>query len=51
MEDIQELIMQKFFLGYACETIDKEGNVTLTTMCPDRKNGFGIGSFVLRPKK
>ena len=41
----------EIFLGYACETIDKEGNVTLTTMCPARKNGFGIGSFVLRPKK
>ena len=41
----------EIFLGYACETIDKEGNVTLTTMCPDRKNGYGIGSFVLRPKK
>ncbi len=41
----------EMFLGYACEAIDNEGNVTLTTMCPARNNGYGNGSLVLRPKK
>ncbi len=41
----------ELFLGYACEGIDNEGNVYLTTMCPARNNGYGYGSLVLRPKK